>query len=46
MVSKIQIEAMATFLITFGTLMNILLMIKVKILVLIKWLYESPNYAN
>ena len=34
---QIQIEAIATFLVVFGTHMNILLIIKVKIFVLGKW---------
>ena len=39
--SEIQIEAVATFLISFGGRMNILSMIRVKILVLVKWSYRS-----
>ena len=36
---QIQIKVAATFLILFGAPMTILFMIKVKILVLIKWSY-------
>ena len=41
MESKFTVKAIATFLITFGAQMNILFIIKVKILVLIKWPYRS-----
>ena len=38
-----RIEAVATFLIIFGAHMNILFIVKVNILVLIKWSYRSPQ---
>lgn len=40
---RIQDEAAATFLISFGDHMNILLNIEVRILVLIKWSYRSSQ---
>ena len=39
---QIQIETIGTFLSIFGANMNILFIIKVKILVLIKWSNRSP----
>ena len=42
MVSKSKYEVVATFLIVFRALMNVLLIIKVKILMLSKWSYISP----
>ena len=43
MVSKIQIDVVATFLLIFGIHKNILLIIKVKIPMFIEWSYESPR---
>jgi hypothetical protein len=43
MVSKIQIEGVGTFLMKFGARMSVLFNVKVKILVLIEWLYKTPS---
>ena len=40
---QIQIEAEATFLIIFRAHINTLFIIKIKILVHIKWSYRSPQ---
>ena len=47
---QIQIEAIVTFLIIFGTHIAILFIVEVKIVVLIRWSYRSlpppPNYVD
>jgi hypothetical protein len=44
----IHIDSLATFLIIFRVHMNVLFIVKVKILVLIKWSYSAPgeNYFD
>ena len=42
MVSKFEIEGVATFLIILGDCMNIFFVLKVKILVPMKWSYGPP----
>ena len=39
---KIQIKAIATFYVIFGSLTNILFIVEVKFLMLIKWSYSPP----
>ena len=41
-----QVKAVATFLMIYLAHMDILFTIKVKLPVLIKWSYRSPNYAD
>lgn len=43
---KIQIKAVTTFPIIFGAHMTILFIIKLKILMLIKWSYEGYVYLK
>lgn len=41
--AQIQIEAVAAFLIIFGAHVNIVFLMKVKIVVLVKYSYRSPR---
>ena len=43
---QFQIVFIINFFMIFGVLMNILFIIKVKILKLTKWLYESLDYVD